>query len=718
MYKNHQVTQLSGNIFKVERYLGRKEEWNSLIVLKNTNLSGTDAGYSFREDHGILEFLKNGKRVIREMETPFTVSFEIGPKDGIYGLGMHQDRRFNYRNTVIPMIQSNGERTSVPFFTSTGGYAVLIDNYSEMKIGIDRSPRMDANIPADIGKFENAIHIDCQDDACLVYYLILAETIDGQIAEYRKLTGKAPLFPKWAYGFFQSREHYKTQRQLLDVAREFRKRKIPLDCIVQDWNYWGDLGWNALLWSKDKFPDPKKMLDTLHNELHLKMMLSVWPSFGPDTAVAGELEAIGAVLSKADPSKESWGKVHDPYNKEAADLIWVKMKKEFFDIGVDAWWLDSTEPGYDDANSLALLDCKDCCLGPNRRYLNTYALQTSQNVYERQRAAANHKRVFILTRSGFAGQQRNATLTWTGDITASWDVFRAQVSSLLNFSASGIPYSTTDIGAFYVNYDGGNENPEYRELYTRWFWFGAFSPIFRSHGTSTPREIWYFGPEGSEYFDAQMAALRLRYRLLPYIYSTAFRVYSEDYTLMRPLVMDFPNDRRVRDIGDSYMFGESLLVSIVTKYQARQQEVYLPQGEAWFDFYTEEKCDGGNIKTDAPLNRTPLFVKGGSILLTGKDKEFVDQMQNETVTATIYPGKNAHAFLYEDEGDGYGYEKEAFSMIDFDWDEPAGTLKIGERKGKFQGMFHERDFNIRLAGGATVPIHYDGKEQTVRVRPV
>lgn len=582
-----------------------------------------------------------------------------------------------------------------------------------MSIGIDKPCNTETLEDTEQNEvLKNTINVYVQDDDCLVYYVILGNTIDEQIAGYRLLTGRAPMYPKWTYGFFQSREHYKTQEEILGVAREFRKRHIPIDCIVQDWNYWGDYGWNALLWDHKKYPDPEEMIREVHEDLGMKLMLSVWPSFGKDTEITKKLEAVGGILEKPDVTKEVWGRVHDPLNPEAVELIWDSMKKEMLDIGVDAWWLDSTEPSYDADNSLSLLDCSPCKLGDNKNYLNNYAFSTSKNVYERQRSCRNDKRVYILTRSGFAGQQSNAVSSWTGDVEATWETFKTQMRALLGFSASGIPYSTTDIGGFFVNkYPEGCQNPEYRELYTRWFWFGVFSPIFRSHGTSTPREMWYFGESGEEFYDVQMKASKLRYKLMPYIYSTAFRVYKEHYTLMRPLVMDFAEDENVLDIQDSYMFGDALLVSPVTDCHAEEKEIYLPKNTVWYDYFTGESFKGGETVTvKTPIDQVPLFVRGGSILLTCEPAESTALLNENELSVNIYTGNDASTILYMDEDDNYSYEEGNYAVIPMSWDEQQRTFTVSAPEGRPENFSINKELKLYLNGVLQTTLTYTGKE--------
>lgn len=711
MNQNKIVTQIASNIWKVTRWDKQFEQKDSLFIQESDAPFVPDNLFQCRErENGMLEFILDGKTVLSEQETPFTQGFAIGEDDGIYGLGIHQHQPLNRRNMVCQMLQKNGKITAVPFFTSTGGYAVLLDTCSYMSIGIDKpctTEYLEDYEPESAAP--NQIQIYADDGNTFTYYVILGRSMDEQIDGYRALTGKSPLLAKWTYGFFQSREHYKTQKEILEIAHAFRERGIPLDCIVQDWNYWGDLGWNALEWDTKKYPDAKAMIDEIH-EMDMKIMLSVWPSFGPETAICKELEQAGGILEKPERRGENWGRVHDPLNEKAADLIWNWMEKNLFDAGVDAWWLDSTEPAFETDSSLNLLECSPCAKGDNRRYLNHFALCTARNVYRHQRAKTSEKRVYILTRSGYAGQQASAVSTWTGDIKATWEVFRQQISSLLSFSASGIPYSTTDIGAFFVEYPDGNKNPEYRELYTRWFWFGAFSPLFRSHGTSTPREMWFYGDPGTEFYDGQIAASQMRYTLMPYIYGAAFDVYDRNQTLMRPLVMDFPEDRKVRNVSDSYMFGPSLLVHVVTSYQQRQAEVYLPAGTTWINFFTGEQYLGGQTVTvDAPLNQTPIFAKAGSLILTAEPAECTARQDEHTLKLLLFSGANAQTFYYIDDEDNYSYETGHYVKIPFTWDEASRSLTIHTPVGDSTSFDLNREIMIYENGQYRQTVSYIGQ---------
>lgn len=711
MNQKKEVKQIAPFIWKVVCGNGQEKERESIFIRELTDTYTSADNASCTEDEkGLLHFVLNEEEVLSEKETEYTVAFGIGENDGIYGLGMHQHQSLNRRGQVCQMVQNNGHTVAVPFLTSDKGYAILFDTCAYMSIGIDKPcTREYLTEYAPEEETPNLIQVYADDAVVFTYYVILGSTMDEQIAGYRALTGKSTMFPRWIYGFMQSREHYKTQDEILKIAHEFRNRHIPLDCIVQDWNYWGDLGWNAVEWDEKKYPDPKAMIDQMHG-MDMKLMISVWPSFGPQTSICRKLEAVDGILAKPDKNNEKWGRVHDPLNKKASDIIWNYMNRNLFSKGVDAWWLDPTEPSFEKDCSLCLLECTPSVKGENRRYLNHMALCASRNVYENQRSVTEDKRVFILTRSGYAGQQACGASTWTGDIKASWEVFKEQLSSLLSFSVSGNPYSTTDIGAFFVEYPEGSQNEEYRELYTRWFWFGAFCPLFRSRGTSTPREMWFFGEPGTEYYDAQMAASRLRYRLMPYIYANAFKTYDEDFTLMRPLIMDFPEDERIKNISDSYMFGENILVHIITEPGVREAEVYLPGGCEWINFFTGVRYAGGKtIIVPAPMDQMPLFVKAGSMIVTTQPAECTAWQDEKELELNIYTGADAATFYYQDNGDNYTYERGNYVKIPFEWAQASNTLTIGCAAGKTDHFDGKKSIQIYIDGGLRKTVFYEGE---------
>lgn len=504
-----------------------------------------------KEPHTLVQTEVMGERTYQA-----TQRFELCPEEAIYGLGQHQTGNMNYRGKEVILVQTNTAAVN-PFLISTNGYGILWDNYSKTIVHDDETGL--------------AIWSEVADQ--IDYYFIAGRTMDEVIAGYRWLTGGAPLFGKWAYGYWQSKERYVDGKELVATVAEFRRRGIPLDNIVQDWRYWGENEyWSSMKFDETIFPEPEKMIERLHNEFHVHLMTSIWPSLGEKTEIYQELKQKGFIYP---PKHWIAGYVYDAYSAEAREIYWRYIKEGLIAKGVDALWMDATEPELGDQHSYDVSEqylkrFGMTAMGSFARYLNPYSLMTTEGVYQGFRRDFPSKRVFILTRSAFAGQQRNAAATWSGDISATWEVFRKQISAGINFCMSGIPYWTHDIGAFFTSsrgglYPAGCKDPAYQELYVRWFQFGAFTPIFRSHGTGTPREPWQFGEPGYWAHDALLKFLHLRYRLLPYIYSIAWRVTSEGYTMMRGLAMDFASDKVVREIDNQYLFGPSLLVAPVTE---------------------------------------------------------------------------------------------------------------------------------------------------------
>ena len=541
------------------------------------------------------------------------------------------------------------------------------------------------------------------------YYFVYGKNIDNVISGYRKLTGKAPIMPQWAMGYWQSRERYKTQDELTGVVREYRKRGIPIDNIVLDWSYWPVDKWGSHKFDRRYFPDPDGMVDTIHN-LHAHIMISVWPKFYITTEHYKEFDSHGWMYRQAvKDSVRDWigkgyiGSFYDPYSQGARDLFWKQIKDNLYTRGFDAWWMDASEP---DILSNASIEYRKAlstptAMGPSTKYFNTYALMNAMAIYNGQRSVDPDKRVFLLTRSGFLGLQRYSTATWSGDIGTRWEDMKAQIPAGLNYAISGIPYWTMDIGGFCVENryarakEGTEDMEEWRELNTRWFQFGSFCPLFRSHGQFPYREIYNLSPEGHPAYKSMVYYDKLRYRLMPYIYSLAGMTYLDDYTIMRPLVMDFNGDPGVYSRGDQYMFGPSLLVAPVYKYRARTREVYFPAACGWYDFYSGKHIKGGQqANVDAPYERIPLFVREGTILPVGPDIQYTDEKPADTITLFVYTGKDCTFTLYEDEGINYNYEKGSFSTIKFSYNDNKEELTIGDRNGEFDGMLKNRTFNI------------------------
>jgi alpha-D-xyloside xylohydrolase len=541
------------------------------------------------------------------------------------------------------------------------------------------------------------------------YYFIHGANSDEVISGYRELTGKAPIMPKWAMGYWQSRERYKSQDELIGVVKEYRKRNIPIDNIVLDWSYWPVKSWGSHEFDPKFFPDPSGMVDSVHS-LNAHIMISVWPKFYYTTDHYKEFDKNGWMYKLAvKDSIRDWigkgyiGSFYDPYSQGARDLFWNQIKEHLYSKGFDAWWMDASEP---DILSNASLEYRKklstpTALGPSTKYFNTYALMNAMAIYNGQRSVDGDKRVFLLTRSGFAGLQRYSTATWSGDIGTRWEDMKAQISAGLNFAISGIPYWTMDIGGFCVENryasakEGSEDLEEWRELNARWYQFGAFCPLFRSHGQYPYREIYNMAPEEHPAYKSMVYYDRLRYSLMPYIYSLAGMTHFSDYTIMRPMIMDFNGDSKVNDIGDQYMFGPSILVAPVYKYKARTREVYFPASCGWFDFYTGKYLSGGQkVSVDAPYEKLPLFVREGTILPIGPEIQFADQKQADVITLFVYTGKSCSFTLYEDEGINYNYEKGAFSNITFSYNETEKKLSISSPEGKYNKMPQFRIFNI------------------------
>jgi alpha-D-xyloside xylohydrolase len=530
--------------------------------------------------------------------------------------------------------------------------------------------------------------------------------------------------PKWAYGFWQSRQRYTTQAELLGVVGEYRKRRIPLDNIVLDWFYWPENGWGSHEFDKSRFPDPKGMIDKVHAQ-NAHLMISVWPKFYPTTANYQELDAAGFMYRKnVEDGFLDWvGKgyknsFYDPYSKAARDIYWRQMNEKLGVLGIDAWWMDATEP---DMHSNLDIDSIKQRIGPtaigsSTDYFNSYALVHSGGVYEGSRAARPDQRVFILTRSGFAGIQRNAAAVWSGDIASRWDDLYNQISAGVSIGYAGLPNWTFDIGGFANESRYSTQKPtaadqdEWRELNLRWFQFGAFAPLFRSHGEFPLREIYNLAPRGSEIYDSLVWHDRLRYRLLPYIYTVAADTYHRDGTIMRGLSMDFIDDLAARDVKDEYLFGNAFLVAPVYKYQARSRPVYLPAGTSWYDFHTGKRFEcGQTVEAAAPLGRMPLYVRAGSIVPVGPDLQYSSEKKPGDITLLVFPGENGTFELYEDDAVSYGYEKGEFSRIPIGYIDSIGSVVVGARSGSYPGMPGQRTFRVRLIKDGAKPADLDAK---------
>lgn len=660
-------------------------------------------------------------------------SFLLDRDEPIYGLGILQNGKMSQRNQEVEMVQNN-TWDFVTFFQSVKGYGLFWDNYSPTTF---KDQPDETSFGSEVGD-------------CIDYYFMYGGDADGVIAEMRDLTGQVPMFPLWSYGFWQSKERYKSQHETVGVVRKYRELGVPLDGIIQDWQYWGNnYLWNAMEFLNEEFPNPQAMVNDIH-EMNAHMIISIWSSFGPATKQYRQLDKIGALYNFStwpESGLTSWPpnmdypsgvRVYDAFNPKARDIYWNHLNNGLFKLGIDGWWMDSTEP---DHLSFKPEDMDTpTAMGSFRKVRNAYPLVTVGGVYDSQRALTSDKRVFILTRSGFAGQQRYGANVWSGDVFSSWENFRNQIPAGLNFSMCGIPHWNSDIGGFFAgdynkswNDGSAARNPMFQELYVRWLQFGAFNPMMRSHGTDLSREIYHFGAKGEPVYDAIERTIHLRYSLLPYIYSAAWDVTNGQSSFMRPLVMDFAQDEKVWDIKHQFMFGKSILVAPVVEAQYTPEKivdasveegwtrtngegvvengsqvdftvkktstVYLPAGSGWYDFWTNETFDGGNkISKETSIDIIPLFIKEGSILPIGPKVQYATEKNWDNLELRIYEGADGEFTLYEDENDNYNYEKGLYSTIIFVWNDARKTLTIKSRNGSFPGMLAQRKFHIVRVG--------------------
>lgn len=644
---------------------------------------------------GERSFIENLKRVKEGNAYRGQLGFAFREKEGIHGLGQGEEGIYDYRRCSQYLYQHN-MRIPMPFLVSDKGYGILTDCGSLMTWEAD----------------EDGGYLFLDTVAQLDYYVIAGECLDDVIRGYRMLTGRAAMLPKWAFGYIQSKEAYHTAQELLEVGLEYRRRKIPLDCVVQDWNTWEAGKWGNKKLDAVRYGNVKEINEQLHAQ-NIHTMVSIWPNMGEGCEDHAEMAEAGCLLGD--------NSTYDAFCSKARDLYWEQLRDSLWAGGFDSWWCDSTEPfsGPDWNGEVKREPWERYVLvgEEHKKYLdsanaNLYALAHTRGIYENQRKETEERRVLILSRSGYASQQRYGTILWSGDISASWKTLRKQIPEGLNMCMSGIPYWTLDAGAFFVEgadqnkqgckdssdpknswfwdgaYKDGVRDRGYCELYVRWLQYAAFLPIFRSHGTDTPREIWNFGEKGELFYDAIASAIRLRYALMDYIYSMAGRVTHQDATMMRSLIFDYAEDEKARTLGTEYLFGESLLVCPVTEpmyYEAGNQALdrekkwscYLPAGNGWYDFWTDRYYEGGQtVLADAPLDRIPLFVKAGSILpIIREPIQYASQQKKEPLFLKVYPGADAEYLHYLDDGDGYGYEQGVYSFKRFIWKEQEWKLE-------------------------------------------
>lgn len=683
--------------------------------------------------NGEVTYIENEKEVPWKESYSIEVTFTIGESEILTGLGQYEDGIFDYRNRREYLYESN-MRIAIPLLITTGGYGILIDSGSGQIF--------------ESNKNEISFYIDA--DSKLSYYIFFGTDIPDIIRQYHSITGMPSMLPRWAFGYIQSKERYNDSEEILDIARNFRERDIPIDCIVQDWFTWEEGLWGEKIFDKKRYPDLQGMTDALHKE-NIKFMVSIWPNMNPDTTNYAQFMNVGKLLPNSN--------VYDAFDENARSIYWQQCMEEIMSSGTDALWCDNSEP-FSDADWSGQFKKEE-----EERYkavtqmsqksmdweqLNTFGLYHARGIYENWRQTYQDKRVVNLTRSGYSGCQKYGTILWSGDITATWDTLRKQIVEGMKMSLCGMPYWTLDIGGFFVvkdkyenrgcndtahlplwfwngDYNDGVDDLGYRELYTRWLQFGAFLPIFRSHGTDTPREPWRFGDKGDIFYDTIVSFIRLRYKLMPYIYSLAAKAHFEGEMIMRSLIMDYAEDPKCAGITDEYMFGDAFLVAPVCKpmyYEAGSKMiqnskltriVYLPKGNGWYDYYTNEYYEGGTwVEADAALPKMPLFVRAGAIIPVAEDDSKVPHDDLEVphddseatmantlvvgdevlgasapvaerlnisdlapgINVQVYPGCDGHFVLYLDAGDGYGFEKGEYRRIELNYSDETKSLTV------------------------------------------
>ena len=704
----------------------------------------------FMTNKGKVLLKEKGMSLIRKNTGEFEVSqsFFLDKDEAIYGLGTIQNGKMNRRGEKKRMEQTNLEDFQ-NVLQSIKGWGLYWENYSPT-VFEDNAEGMSFTSEAGQG-------VD--------YYFMYGGSADGVIAQMRHLSGDVPMFPLWTYGFWQSKERYKSAKETESIVDQYRAHNVPLDGIIQDWQYWGsNYLWNAMDFLAEDFSNGKQMIQNVHKK-HAHFMISIWASFGPMTLQFRELEKKGLLLPI-----ETWPqsgishvwppimkfpsgvRVYDAFHPEARAIYW-KYLKTLFDYGTDAWWMDSTDPDFFNPKES---DYNHKVYGGTwRSQRNAFPLATVRGIYQSQRKEAEKKRVFIMTRSSFAGQQHYGSNMWSGDVNSSWDMLRKQVPAGLSFTLTGNPNFNTDIGGFFCGSyntrgkESAPKNPQFQELYVRWMQYGLFCPVFRSHGTEAPREIWQFGKKGEPIYDAIEKQIRLRYRLLPYLYSIAWQVTNNNDSYMRPLFADFAADKQVWNMADEFMFGRSILAAPILKAQYTEEKIirtdamtgwnsktatdgtsagaidftanktavkYLPKGAQWYDFWTGKQYKGGqNVTLETSIDRVPMFVRAGSILPLGPEMQYVGEKSWDNLELRIYPGANGEFVLYEDEGDNYNYEKGIFSTITFQWNDRSHTLTIGDRKGEYPGMLTSRNFTVVLPNGTKQTVSYNGSKTEVKL---
>ena len=724
------------------------------VIVKQNGQIWQSSELTVRQDaKGNLTFLTSkGKVLLKEKSCDVSdacQTFTLDKDEAVYGLGTIQNGLLNRRGEHKRMEQSNLEDFQ-NVLQSVKGWGIYWENYSPTQFDDDA----------------NGMSFNSEVGEGIDYYFMYGGSADGVIAQMRWLTGDVPMFPLWTYGFWQSKERYKTAAETESIVDQYRALQVPLDGIIQDWQYWGsNYLWNAMDFLSEDFATGPQLIKNVHQK-HAHFMISIWASFGPMTQQFRELDKQGLLMPFETwpqsgishvwpPMKDypSGVKVYDAFSPVARDIYWKYLKK-LFDYGVDAWWMDSTDP---DCFYPTDADYAHKVYGGTWRSLrNAFPLETVRGVYEKQRAVSEAKRLFIMTRSSYAGQQHYGSNMWSGDVASSWEMLRNQVPAGLSYSLTGNPNFNTDIGGFFCNsYNtrgpgSAPQNPQFQELYVRWMQYGLFCPVFRSHGADAPREIWQFGKKGEPVYDAIEKQIRLRYRLIPYLYSTAWQVTSNNDSYLRPLFSDFAADKRVWNMGDEFMFGRSILAAPILDPQYTEEKIiredamtgwnrekvknegvksekldwaevktatkYLPKGAQWYDFWTNKLYKGGQTVTlETSLDRVPMFVRAGSILPLGPEMQYVGEKAWDNLELRVYPGADGSFTLYEDEGDNYNYERGVYSTITFVWNDKARTLTIGSRQGEYPGMLTSRQFTVILPDDQSQTVDYQGTETTVKL---
>ena len=684
--------------------------------------------------NGEVAYIENAKHKYAGTAYEGKLVFSITEDEGIYGLGQHEAGIYNYNGKREYLFQAN-MKISIPFMLSSRNYGILIDTESAVIF--------------DSQKGEITFTIDTANE--LSYYIITGENFEEIIKSLRSLTGRTPMLPRWAFGYVQSKERYESSEDILNTVLQFRKSGIPIDCIVQDWFTWKEGLWGDKHVDKERYPDLYSLVSRLHEE-HAKLMVSIWPNMAEGGSNLREFKEKGLLLPNTT--------TYDAYSEEARAIYWKQCEEEWFSAGVDAWWCDNAEPFSDvdwnegekrpeELRYKLIVDESKKFMDWTR--LNSYGLLHSKGIYENWRKTRKESRVINLTRSSYISGQRYGTVSWSGDISAKWSVLKKQITEGIKFSMSGMPYWTLDIGAFFTvrdkwenrgcncssntnklwfwdgDYNDGVDDLGYRELYVRWLQYGAFLPMFRSHGTDTPREPWRFGKPGDIFYEAILKFIKLRYQLLPYIYGVAAAVHQNHATILRSLMFDFPEDENVKELSDSFMFGKAFLVCPVTEpmyYEVnsvplsnidKTKDVYLPKGTWWFDFWSNTMHEGGQSLTcTATLDIIPLFVKAGSIIPVSEPLMYADERKGEISEIIIYSGNDGEFTLYNDEGDNYSYEKGNFSAINLSYKDNEKTITFEKAYGEFK---YQQNFTIKLIKSGEIPktieFVYTGKEETI-----